>query len=376
MRSPHQNGSIKKQQGLSLVELMIALVLGLVLSAGVFQVFTNSSQTYRLSDSLSNMQENLRFALGRLQYETRMAGYRGCMIGQPFNNLKPGGTNYLTYVYGGQPVAGWEADGTDIGETYSNVDFDPTNTSLTVDGVADSPISGNVILPGSDVFLVNNATIANVALNGNPSSNANTIGTAGNSGIPAGRILLAVTSDCTDGDLFQKTNAATSGSLTKGSGQDPGNRLPFSQGFSTNYDNQATIYEFNSTAFFIGNGVTGTPSLFMRRLDAGDPFGGNNVELVEGVESMQVLYGITNPGGTTVVNYVSADNVGNWNNVASVRIALLLRSDDGVQDGGREEGEAPVGRVYNLLGTQITTEADDRARMVGTLTIGIRNRLE
>lgn len=369
MRKPHQKGSIKTQLGLSLVELMIALVLGLVLSAGVFQVFTSSSQTYRLSDSLSNMQENLRFALGRLQYETRMAGYRGCMIGQPFDNLNSGGTNYLTYVYGGQPVAGWEAAGTDIGETYLNANFDPTTSSLTVDGVADSPISGNVILPGSDVLLINNATIANASLSGNPHANANTIGTDGNSGIPAGRILLAVTSDCTAGDLFQKTNAANSASLTKGSGEDPGNQTPVNGGFSASYDNNATIYEFNSTAFFIGNGVTGTPSLFMRRLDAGDPFGGN-VELVEGVENMQVLYGVTNPGGNTVVSYVSADNVGNWNNVASVRIALLLRSEDGVQDAANATGS------YNLLGTQINTQADQRARMVGTLTIGIRNRLE
>lgn len=375
MRRPHQRGSARKQQGLSLVELMIALVLGLVLSAGVFQVFTNSSQTYQLSDSLSNMQENLRFAIGRLQYETRMAGYKGCLIGEPFDNLNEADAEYLNYAYDRRPVAGWEAAGTDLGEAYTNTDFDPLNTSLTVDGVAHSPIAGNVILPGSDVLVVNNASIANVTLSGNPSSNANTIGTDGNSGIPAGKILLAVTSDCTAGDLFQKTNAATSASLTKGSGQEPGNKTPVTGGFNATYDDSATIYEFTSTAFFISRrDATSPPSLYMRRLDAGDPFG--NVELVEGVENMQVLYGITNAGGDTVVNYVSADNVGNWANVASVRIALLLRSDDGVQDGGREEGEANVGRVYNLLGTQITTEADERARMVGTLTVGIRNRLE
>lgn len=365
-----------KQQGLSLVELMIALVLGLVLSAGVFQVFTNSSQTYQLSDSLSNMQENLRFAVGRLQYETRMAGYRGCLIGRPFNNLDSTNADYDVSVYGGQPVAGWEADGTDLEDEYTNDDFDGTNTSLTqaTGGAAFPADLAGSVLPGSDVIVVNNATIANVTLTGNPGANANTIVTSGNSGIPAGKILMAVTSDCSGGDIFQKTNAATSVSLTKGSGQSPGNQTPVNGGFNATYDNQATIYEFTSTAFFIGTGAAGEPSLFMRRLDAGDPFG--NVELVEGVENMQVLYGVTNPGGETVVNYVSADTVADWADVASVRIGLLLRSDDGVQDGGREQGEAPVARVYNLLGTQITTAADDRARMVGNLTVGIRNRLE
>lgn len=375
MNRPFQPRPKDKQRGLSLVELMIALVLGLVLSAGVFQVFTNSSQTYQLSDSLSNMQENVRFAVGRLQYETRMAGYKGCLIGQPFNNLNTGGTGYDASIYGGQPVAGWEAAGTDLEDEYTNDDFASAAnlTQATAGALLPAALNGSV-LPGSDVIVVNNASVANVTLTGNPGANANTIVTNGNTGIPAGKILMAVTSDCSGGDIFQKSNAANSVSLTKGSGQDPGNQTPVNNGFNATYDNQATIYEFTSTAFFIGTGVSGDPSLFMRRLDAGDPFG--NVELVEGVENMQVLYGVTNPGGETVVNYVSADTVGNWADVASVRIALLLRSDDGVQDGGREAGEAPVARVYNLLGTQITTEADDRARMVGNLTVGIRNRLE
>ncbi len=375
MNRPYQSCPKHKQRGLSLVELMIALVLGLVLSAGVFQVFTNSSQTYQLSDSLSNMQENLRFAVGRLQYETRMAGYRGCLIGRPFNNLDTGGTGYDASLYGGQAVAGWEAAGTDLEDAYTNDDFAGAAnlTQAAAGATLPADLNGRV-LPGSDVLVVNNATIANVTLTGNPGANANTIVTDGSSGIPAGKIIMAVTSDCSGGDIFQKTNAANSASLTKGSGQDPGNQTPVNNGFNAAYDNQATIYEFTSTAFFIGTGLSGDPSLFMRRLDAGDPFG--EVELVEGVENMQVLYGVTNPGGETVVNYVSADSVADWADVASVRIGLLLRSDDGVQDGGREEGEAPVGRVYNLLGTQITTEADDRARMVGNLTVGIRNRLE
>jgi type IV pilus assembly protein PilW len=223
-------------------------------------------------------------------------------------------------------------------------------------------------------LVVNNASLLNVTLTGNPGASAKTIVTAANSGIPAGRIILAVTSDCTGADLFQKTNSKDSVSLTKGGGQAPGNQTPVNDGFSATYDNGSTIYEFNSTAFFIRQGASGGPSLFMRRLDAGDPFG--NVELVEGVENMQVLYGITNSGGQTVVNYVSADNIVSWANVASVRIALLLRSDDGIQDDGLADGEANVGQIYNLLGTQITTEADERARMVGTLTVGIRNRLE
>ena len=374
---PHQTGQ-KRQKGFSLVELMIALVLGLVLSAGVYQVFTNSTQTYQLSDSLSNLQENLRFAVGRLQYETRMAGHKGCLIGEPFNNLD---TAAGDPVYGRLPVTGWEADATDIGDAYTNDDFTLANTSLTqatVGTALPADLAGTV-LPGSDVLLVNNATRANVALTGHPGANANTIVSDGNTGIPAGKIIMAVTSDCTGGDIFQKTNAATSASLTKGSGQSPGNQTPVNNGFNATYDNNASIYEFTSTAYYIGRrDANAPPSLYMHRLDAGDPF--NAVELVEGVENMQVLYGLTNPGGDTVINYVSADNVNNWANVASVRIGLLLRSEDGVQDEGLVDsdgdGDVDDARTYNLLGTRITAEVDERARMVGIVTVGIRNRLE
>jgi type IV pilus assembly protein PilW len=370
---PHQTGQ-KRQKGFSLVELMIALVLGLVLSAGVYQVFTNSTQTYQLSDSLSNLQENLRFAVGRLQYETRMAGHKGCLIGEPFNNLDTAADDP---VYGRLPVSGWEADGTDIGDAYTNDDFTFANTSLSqvnVGTALPADLTGTV-LPGSDVLVVNNATRVNVTLTGNPAANANTIGTDGNSGIPAGKILMAVTSDCTGGDIFQKTNVANSASLIKDSGQSPGNQTPVSDGFNATYDDNASIYEFASTAYYIGRrDADAPPSLYMHRLDAGDPF--NAVELVEGVENMQVLYGVTNPGGDVVISYVSADNVNDWANVASVRVGLLLRSDDGVQDGGLEDGEADVGQQYNLLGTRITAETDERARMVGIVTVGIRNRLE
>jgi type IV pilus assembly protein PilW len=358
---------------LSLVELMIAMALGLVLTLGVLQVFTSSSQAYRLTDSLSNLQENMRFATSRLQYETRLAGFRGCLIGDPFNNLDTGDPAYDPLVYNQQmAVVGWEGDGTDIGDAYTNTDFDPANNALT-NGTGDAVFANiaNEALPGTDVVVINNAQRLNLTLNGNPGGAANTIVTAGNTGVPAGRVLLAIAANCTGADLFQKTNAANSASLTKGGGAGitPGNQAPVNGGFSTQYTDNARIYEYASSAFYIAQGVDGGPALFMRRLDAGNPFGGNAVELVNGVENLQVLYGIANPGGRTVQSYVSADGVADWADVVSVRFGLLLRSEDNVQD------EAAA-RVYNLQGTAITTENDRRARMVGTLTVGIRNRLE
>jgi type IV pilus assembly protein PilW len=64
----------KIQAGVGLVEIMIALVIGLVLIAGASKIFLDGKQTYRLQDAQSRLQENARFALELLTNDIRMAG--------------------------------------------------------------------------------------------------------------------------------------------------------------------------------------------------------------------------------------------------------------------------------------------------------------
>ena len=71
--------SIKTQQGLSLIELMIAVVLGIFITGGMIQLFVNSSQSYRVQENLSRVQENGRFAMNFITRDIRQAGYFGCM---------------------------------------------------------------------------------------------------------------------------------------------------------------------------------------------------------------------------------------------------------------------------------------------------------
>ncbi len=65
-----------KQRGLSLVELMVALALGMVLMAGFVQIFMSVRSTYAVNEASSRMQENGRFALEFISQHARMAGYR------------------------------------------------------------------------------------------------------------------------------------------------------------------------------------------------------------------------------------------------------------------------------------------------------------
>ncbi len=67
------------QAGLSLIEIMIALLIGAFLIGGVLQIFIGSKQTYRMQQALSRLQENGRFAMDFLAKDIRMAGYRECL---------------------------------------------------------------------------------------------------------------------------------------------------------------------------------------------------------------------------------------------------------------------------------------------------------
>ena len=81
-----------------------------------------------------------------------------------------------------------------------------------------------------------------------------------------------------------------------------------------------------------GDTATNPPALFRRQLSATGTAGVAE-ELIEGVESMQILYGenIDQDPRATVDTYVPADLVANWNDVISIRISLLMQSiEDGI----------------------------------------------
>ncbi|MDE2459921.1 MAG: prepilin-type N-terminal cleavage/methylation domain-containing protein, partial [Gammaproteobacteria bacterium] len=66
-----------QQSGLSLIELMIAMAVGLILLAGVLSIFISSRQGYSTNSAVATVQENGRFALDFIRDATRQAGYMG-----------------------------------------------------------------------------------------------------------------------------------------------------------------------------------------------------------------------------------------------------------------------------------------------------------
>ncbi|MFW2438863.1 MAG: PilW family protein [Arenicellales bacterium] len=94
-----------QQSGFTLVELMIALVVGLILTSGILQVFLSNKQAYRTNEALSRIQEDSRLLSDILGRNLRMAGYRA----EPEKKRKsifPDASVYMGGSTSGQVVAG------------------------------------------------------------------------------------------------------------------------------------------------------------------------------------------------------------------------------------------------------------------------------
>ncbi|MGH8283501.1 MAG: PilW family protein [Gammaproteobacteria bacterium] len=372
MRQKHNH----PQAGLSLIELMVALVVGLILLAGVLAIFAASNRTNSATGAESQLQENGRFALDFIRTSTRMAGNVGCTNLNLSNSLltTPSANPVLpdiSYDFT-NAVEGFEADGTAgtaPGNTYDDVESPvPGGTwTPTLDNyLTTAPFK---VMPGTDVLVIHSAqglpATVTVIVNNAAAFTVNAV--------PAGITVgsLAVITDCVKATTFQVTGTG-GGVIGHAAGPPPtpgdavGAFFPNAQ-----YDVGSQMLAMQTTVFYIGQGADKGPALMQATLPvAGPPL--TSQELVPDVENMQILYGVDTTGAQMPSEYDTADVVnstGNWGNVVSVRVALLLRS---------ETGAAPLpanAPQFNLLGTKINAPKDTRLRRVFTATIGLRNLL-
>jgi prepilin-type N-terminal cleavage/methylation domain-containing protein len=84
----------KKKKGLTLIELLIALILSSILIAALYRIFITQQKTYTVQDQVVDIQQNLRIAIGQITREIRMAGYGGNIL-DTFGNVN-GFTNIIT----------------------------------------------------------------------------------------------------------------------------------------------------------------------------------------------------------------------------------------------------------------------------------------
>lgn len=250
-----------RQAGFTMVEMMVAMTLGLLLVVVIGQVFVTSKESYRTTEDLSRMQENARFAAAQLSRVIRMAAFTT------------------------DPLANRTA-------------LFPLATAPAVSG-----IDGG-------------GTVADQVIVRHQGSGA---------GTADGSIL-----DC--------------------------------QGNAIRADEMAVA------RFFLAAGANGANALFCDNTGTVGPgIVTTQVELASDVENMQILYGEDTDLDATANRYLPASDVASFDNVVSVRIALLVRSTNQVAASLNTS-------TYNLLGAVFDPVDDRRVRRVYTATITLRNR--
>ncbi len=450
-----------KQAGVTLIELMVAMAISSVIILGISNIYLSTKRSYVIHDEFARIQENGRYALDALTTDIRNAGYFGCSSGQPLRDdgsavIKNGLNGVADVTFNLQTaVFGFEAVGTDIGSTTiipnpiveSNNAADwvtaPNLTTESTDAignflsVAYNPVVPAAVtaraIPGSDIIILRTApplgvnvaqdnssaqiflddTTGGFVANACIQNSGSSYNTAGISGICEGDILLI--SDCSKSRIFKAENITPVGggpgacgktlpcfNLTHNAGPDSGdNKAPPTWKDDDIYGPEGEVIKIVTKTFFVGiNTVDGSvtePTLYVR--NNGNP----PLPLVEGVENMQILYGVDTDGDGAANQYFSAHNVPDVDNpgalagetdpsagphttfdgVVSVRLSLLVRSPQAMPGINRTPADY-ANLMYNLASpaAPITidpiannaTSTDRRMRKVYNMTIKIRNR--
>lgn len=307
--------SRQQVRGFGLIELMIALALGLFLVGGAISVFVTNQQAYRTTEQLSRMQESGRTAVELMARQLREAGGSPCGRGIPTaNTINNPGTHW--WANWGDGIRGYEnavaADGVDIG----------TDAGERIDGT-------------DAVFLVfANANHATAIQSHNPVSAQFDVGT-NDHGLSDGEIvmvcnyrqaaLLQVTSASpTNSTVVHNTGTASPGNCSKGLGfptdcsSENGNQYVFNSGF---------LIRLSSEIWYVGANGRGGRSLYRARMvnTAGTPTTVAE-EIAEGVTDLQLTYMQLDSTGAPPADYVDASTVTAWEDVSAVRVTLTLQS--------------------------------------------------
>jgi type IV pilus assembly protein PilW len=387
-------------RGFSLVELMIALLIGLIIAIGVVQIFSATRATYQLDESLARAQENGRFALEFLSQDVRHAGYAGCKRDTSvtiFNNLALPVTAGLPLV--GISGAEYSAQLTGYGDTYT-LAASPTNTTAgwtpALTSVAGVPggtlaVAATGALPGTDVLALQRMVPNSWALAA-PYITPDKVfidPTFANE-VKDGDILMVA--DCRNAVAFMVTTILPTGEISHTAsattnrcerwtgGLDTANDATASCASPFDYDPESStaMGKLETVVYFVANDPAAPatdprPTLFRRVMLAN----GGVVEttaLVDGVENFQVLYGVDDvpPFDGTADNYVTANNVSNFARVVNIQIGLLVY---GVNATGTVNNNEIDTDTHDVAGTSIVPAANSkRKRRVFNTTIQLRNR--
>ncbi|HSX59411.1 MAG TPA: PilW family protein [Tahibacter sp.] len=398
----------RRTAGFSLIEMMVAIAIAAFLLLGITQVFSASKNNYLSQEALSRIQENARFAMIRLQRSVRMAGYLGA--GNDLNRLAAGNaSNFINHL------APNGVDATLFQHRFhrSIEVFDANDSN---DGAEPQPggagswtpalppaIADAAPLTGSDILVVRHFSEESIPLAGFNTTNDTLIALTPT--FPDGRPFVAKgiygVGNYRFADVFQAS--AVNGvqlSAPYGASSNPGNTYQFdaanSPGKTWRGDREveyglqagsgqrwwnAELHRAEYTVYYVGRGANGQPALMMQTLQ--ESTGQlENRELIDGIESLQVLVGIDTStpandgadvyrtGAQVAAGAASdADRDARWRSARSLQIGLLLRSP------APFVSPRPTEPALTVLDRRMTRPNDGYLRQTYQTTVSLRNRV-
>ncbi len=309
------------QSGFTLVELMIAMLLGLLVIGGVLAVFLSNKQSYSTHSALNQVQDSTRISFELLSRDIRQTGLTGCGNSGRIANILNNGPN-------GAGTKRWYADIANAIHGYDGGTADPavTTAASSTDIGQRVGATSSIQLVGADGTGVSvtshNPTTAKITLNETSTSLA-----AGDFYVvcdPDHAAIAQVTSFAIGPPVVLTSETGT------GVG-DPGN-CATGLGYPTSCSTTAgNTYEYvtNSQAsklyavdWYIGYNPLGKKSLYrMAIVNTGGVPTPSAQEMVRDVTDMQITY--HTQGATTFTN---AAGVTNWNQVDAAMLMLTLNS--------------------------------------------------
>jgi len=358
-----------KQTGLSIIELMIASVIGLFILAGAVTVFSGNNASSSMSTGMARLQDSGRVALDIVANSVRMAGYEGC---RSATKAAPNviASDAPDIILPGTAVWGSSVDGSET--------WDPA----PIDDLSDNDID-DFVKANTDVIYLQHASGRSTNLQADLNTGAETsINIMSNPDQFATDDMLII-SDCDSSHIFRATNIAdaTDGqTVTFGTGRN--DRANFGVAYTGSgalEDSALRVMRFESNVYFIQDSdrdmPDGSPIFSLYALDTSAFPVGTPSELIEGVEEMQILYGERlEPSGR--IRYVPADELDDMENVVSVQIGILIAT----ANYAASDNDA---KTYNIAGvtvgppgasTDLNHAGDRRLRAAFNTTVQLRNR--
>lgn len=302
-----------KQRGFNLIELMIGMMLGTFILAGVVNLFLSNRQTFQSNQGIFQIQESMRMAFEILSRDLRHTAFTPC-----------GNQNRVANVLNATPADGNLLEWVGIRGVDGNTAITPvttgTGTGQRIAGTSAVLVQG---VQGRDRSVKMHTTT------GTPSF---TLFEDSSTNFAAGDILMVC--DFQQATIFQASSTtADSISYVVGGGLTPGNcqvgmglpgRCSTTPAYIA-YNPNANITRFMSSIWYIGNNgraEDGGRSLYRVRIGAN----GSKIteEIVAGVSDLQITY---HRESTSTWDSASTINTANaWNNVDALSLQMTLTS--------------------------------------------------